>query len=165
MRVIKHNFSLCRSKEFKDHKFQMLVDDFGYEDLLFMLAKNGFKIHLTEKLTEIFETQKLLQYFCNEPNKANIILVDKLSNDVAKQFVEEEIVTIILTPDHHVSDSKALQYIRFSVYPTMADIIYMNTLANPYRIHSIGHETDQKRIDLTHLLRSYEERDEENPTK
>lgn len=119
----------------------MLIDEFGYEDLLFMLAENGVKIHLNEKCAKIFGEQNLVQHFCKDQNDADIILVDKFSSDIQKQFVEKKIVTIVLSPDQLPIGEKCLEYIKYSAYPTMADIHYIANLANPIEIHPVGPAT------------------------
>lgn len=131
----------------------MLVNDFGYEDLLFMLAKRDTKIYLDDKRVEMFKRPNILHYFCNESNAAKIILVDQLDiGNVQKQFVDEKIVTIVLTPDHKVSDLNGLRFVKFSVHPTMADISFIATLAAPLHIYTIGHSVDFP-FELSYLCR------------
>lgn len=121
----------------------MLVNEFGYEDLLFMLAKRDIRIYLGDERLEIFKRQDILHYFCNDPNEADIILVNRLDiNSIEKQFVEEKIISIEFTPDDKLSDSNGLQFIKFSIHPTMPDINYIATLAAPLHIYTIGHSID-----------------------
>lgn len=64
----------------------MLIDDFGYEDLIFELAtKYGVKIFLDgTKSAELFRLQQCLDHFCIDQTEADIILVNKLATDTKK---------------------------------------------------------------------------------
>lgn len=107
-----------------------------------MLAKRKIEIYLDDKRVGIFRRQNLIQHFCNDPHASKIILVDKFSYDVEKQFTENKIISIELTPDNKISDSQALQFIKFSVHPTVADISFIASLAAPLHIYTIGHSID-----------------------
>lgn len=155
---------LRRLKDYKDFKFHMLANGFGYEDLIFMLAKRDIPIHLDDKRVEIFKRQDLLHYFCIDRNAAKIILVDQLAHDIKKQFAEEKIISIELTPDEKVSESDGLRFIKFSVHPTMADISYIASLAAPLHIYTIGHSIDFP-FDLSYLCRYNENNDKKNRAK
>lgn len=120
----------------------MLVDEFGYESLLFMLAKNGIKIYLDNKRKEIFKRQDMLENFCNDLNEANIILVDTIAVDIEKQRLDDKIIIIKFVPELNEPDSKSLKLIRYSVHPTIADISFIATLAAPLNIYTIGHSID-----------------------
>lgn len=126
----------------------MLIDDFGYEDLLFMLAKDGIRIFLGEKRAKIFKKQDVLHHFCDDPNEAHIIIVDELPRDIEKRFVEERIVSIKFEPQETLSYSKALHFIQYSNYPTMADIYHIASLAAPSHILSIGPYVDLRHFQL-----------------
>lgn len=52
----------------------LLIHDFGYEDLLFDLAKRGIKIYLNAKPKKIFGRIALLNEFCSEIHDAQIII-------------------------------------------------------------------------------------------
>lgn len=62
----------------------MLVDDFGYEDLIFSLAQKGISIYLDAYRVELFKRQLLLQHFTSNPYDANIILTNELPCDTTK---------------------------------------------------------------------------------
>lgn len=62
----------------------MLIDDFGYEDLIFDLAKRGISIYLDAPRVELFKRQLLFQHFTSDPYKANIILTNELVSDTNK---------------------------------------------------------------------------------
>lgn len=62
----------------------MLIDNFGYEDLIFELARNSVKVFLDPQSAEMFKMQQLDEYFCNDENEADIVLVKKLAEDTEK---------------------------------------------------------------------------------
>lgn len=155
----------CRTEKYLDYKFHMLVDDFGYENLLFMLAKKGIKVFLDDKTTEIFKRQDILHHFCNDRNEAKITVVNHLdTNNVEKQFTESKIISIAFTSDRKGSESNAVQFIRFSIHPTMADISFIAGLAAPLNIYTIGHSIDFP-YDLNYLCRYDEKNDRKNRPK
>lgn len=55
----------------------MVIDDFGYEDLILYLAQSGMKIFLDEKRNVIFRRQSLLEHFATDSSEAQICLTDK----------------------------------------------------------------------------------------
>lgn len=59
----------------------MLIDSFGYEDLIFELSKKGVKIFLDTQSMQIFKLQQNLDQFCTNQTEADIILVNKLAED------------------------------------------------------------------------------------
>lgn len=138
----------------------MLVDDFGYESLILMLAKKDIKIYLDDKSVEIFKRQDCLHYFCNVRNAAQIVLVNHIDVDSCeKRFIDEKIITIAFTSDRKESDTYGLEFIRFSIHPTMGDISYIAGLASPLHIYTIGHSIDFP-FELSHLCRHDEKTDE-----
>lgn len=62
----------------------MVIDSFGYEDLIFELAKNSIEIFLDPQSAEIFKLQPYSDYFCNDENEADIVLVNELAKDTEK---------------------------------------------------------------------------------
>lgn len=62
----------------------MLIDDFGYEDLLFDLLMSGIKICLDLKRSEIFKRQQILEYFETNPDEADIIITNELGDNIKK---------------------------------------------------------------------------------
>lgn len=141
-------------KKFENYQFHLLINDFGYESLLLMLAKNKINIHLGNERVKVVKTRDVSQHFCRDRNAAKIILVDHLDvHNVEKQFADKKIISIELTPEHKVSKSDALQFIKFSVHPTMADISVIATLTAPLQVNTIGHSIDFP-FDLSFLCRS-----------
>lgn len=141
----------------------MLVDDFGYEDLLFMLAERDIDIQLDEKRVEIFKRQNLLNYFCTDSNEAKITLVNHIDrNTVKKRLIDEKIISIEFTSDDRKS-LNGLRFIKFSIHPTMADISFIASLAAPLHVYCIGHSIDFP-FDLSYLCR-YDEKNDRNKSK
>lgn len=62
----------------------MLIDDFGYEDLIFNLATKGIKIYLDAYRSEIFTRQQIAHYFTTDFSNADILLMNHLDNDLTK---------------------------------------------------------------------------------
>ncbi|XP_055323392.1 uncharacterized protein LOC129578607 [Sitodiplosis mosellana] len=137
-----------------DHKkFHMLIDNFGYEDLIFELVKNEVKIYLDpEYSTEIFKWQQCLDQFCTDQAEADIILVNKLAEDTEKQFREDNIISIKLTTDSRATDSDHLRIVKYTFYPTQADIFHTVFLASPVGINPIN-QTDTIPLELCELCR------------
>lgn len=71
-------------REHPNYKFHMLIDDFGYEDLIFDLAQRGILIYLDALRVELFKRQLLLQHFTLDPYEAHIILTNELASDTKK---------------------------------------------------------------------------------
>lgn len=111
-------------------------------------------LDLDNERIKALKTRDILQHFCKERDAAKIILVDQLDiSNVEKQFVDEKIISIELTPDDKVSDSDGLRFIKFSVHPTMADISFIATITAPFHIYTIGHSIDFP-FKLNYLCRS-----------
>lgn len=147
-------FLTDRPENFPDHKFHMLIKDFGHESLVLKLAKMGYTIYLDNERVKFLKTPDLAQYFCKDRNAAKIILIDQLdAQNVEQQFVDEKIISIEFTADDKVCDSHALRFIKFSVHPTMADINHIATLTAPLHIYTIGHSLDFP-FKLSYLCRS-----------
>lgn len=152
--VIFSKHSLHSLKEYKDCKIHMLIDDFGYESLLLTLIEMDIKIYVENERVKVLRRPNILQHFCKDRNAAQIILVDQINtHNVEKQFTEEKILSIELRPDDKVSNTKALQIIKFSVHPTIADISFIATLTAPLNIYTIGHSIDFP-FKLSYLCRS-----------
>lgn len=62
----------------------MLVEDFGYEDLIFKLAQEGITICLDDKRIEIFKRLDSLHFFHMNKNTAQIRLVDQFPSDIQR---------------------------------------------------------------------------------
>lgn len=61
------------------HKFHMLIDDFGYEDLVFALAKLGVRICFSESMrVQTFKRHQDFDLLDFNKNDADIILKDHL---------------------------------------------------------------------------------------
>lgn len=62
----------------------MLIDDFGYEGLIFELMQKGFKICLIDRHINIFRRLNSLHLVEKDSNSADIILVNQLSSDIQR---------------------------------------------------------------------------------
>ncbi|XP_031631109.1 uncharacterized protein LOC116345667 [Contarinia nasturtii] len=151
--------SLIRSKN--DHKFHMIIDDFGYEDLIFLLAKKGIKIYPDTKRVEIFNRQQISNVFCMDFQQAEVYLVDQLPDNVQKHYDETNITWIKMTTDPKAYSCSGLEIIRFSIHPTMQDILNIVNLAAPLKIYTIG-KAGSLPFTLEHLCRFDDSGDKEN---
>lgn len=75
-------FYFLRSKV--DYNFHLMIDDFGYEDLLFDLLMRGIRICLDLKRSEIFKRQQILHFFTTNPDEADIIVTNELADNFQK---------------------------------------------------------------------------------
>lgn len=64
----------------------MLIDDFGYEDLVFALAQGGLKIRLDPRSNRMFQLQELLEVFHQDSSDedADLVLINRLPADMQR---------------------------------------------------------------------------------
>lgn len=72
---------------FKHFQINLVLDDFGYEDLLAELVERKLKIHLDAKRQRVFDRcTKSIPDFCTNQSEANIVVCEYLpSNDEIKK--------------------------------------------------------------------------------
>lgn len=61
------------------YKFHIIIDDFGYEQLVLALAEDGFKIHfLSSKYHRIYKRHPKFEQYAASKSDAHVILIDCL---------------------------------------------------------------------------------------
>lgn len=65
----------------------MLIDDFGYEDLLFDLTQKGIRVCLDYYRSEVFKRQQILHLFAANPDEADITITNELADNYQKYFI------------------------------------------------------------------------------
>lgn len=71
------NFCFSFSEE-PQYQFNLVLDDFGYEDLLVELANQNVKIYLDAKRERILSKTYRLDKFTKEQSTAQLIVCDKM---------------------------------------------------------------------------------------
>lgn len=76
------NVELINSRFEEGQQFHMIIDDFGYEDLIFALVENGIRIHfLKSKRIQIFKRHRFFDSAQSAESDADIILEDQLPDN------------------------------------------------------------------------------------
>lgn len=74
-----------------------------------------------------------------------------------RQFKDENIISIKLSPETDEPSSESLHVIKFSIHPTFSDIHNIVNIAAPLSINAIGYSIDIP-FDLSYMCR-YDEND------
>lgn len=155
----------------------MLVDRFGYEDLIYELARHSIKVFLDPQSLEVFKLQQhiiaLHEFFCSDENEAEIVLVNKLAEDTEKylqienlranqnwktcffsgrKYYEDNIVSVKLTMDRDAVETEHLRTVNYTLYPTQGDIFHIASLVAPLSIGVIN-DVDGPPFELCELCR------------
>lgn len=186
--MFSNRFFLNRSE--KNYKFHMLIDDFGYEDLLYDLAQKGIRICLDLQRSEIFQRQQILDLFTNNFDDADIIVLNQLPDNFLKYAIftfhvdfetsflshhliidficlifrlynDMKVITIKCSIESDAASSDGLRIIQYSIHPTMPDIHYIVHLTAPLHIYTIE-ESKSLPFNLNHLCRYDDTYDKEN---